>query len=208
MRHERARTAALVLLVTAIPGGCTTVPDRDKEVTPAPVIDRAAVQGASVASLLDTLQRLVRGGPAEQSEIFASIKRDYDEAPTPSHELRYALALATAGHASADPVAAQKLLRDLGATPEALLPAERALAFLEAQRVDRLVQLAAENQRLRAEADRVSTERTAASGRRLQAELDENAHLRKQLEEAQAKLDAIANIERNITERKSPNEGR
>jgi hypothetical protein len=36
--------------------------------------------------------------------------------------------------------------------------------------------------------------------------LDENAKLRRQVEEAQAKLDAIAKIERNITERKSTNE--
>jgi hypothetical protein len=187
---------------------CNTLPDRVNEPSPTPVVDRIAVQGASVASLLDTLQRLVRGGPAEQAEVFSGIKRDYDEAPTPSHELRYALALSTPGHAGADPAAAQRLLRELVATPEALLPAERALAFLEAQRVDRQVQLAAENQRLRAEADRADHERTASSGRRLQAEIDENAHLRKQLEDAQAKLDAIANIERTINERKSPNEGR
>ncbi len=35
--------------------------------------------------------------------------------------------------------------------------------------------------------------------------MDENARLRKQLEDAQAKLDAIANIERNLTERNAPN---
>ena len=50
-------------------------------------------------------------------------------------------------------------------------------------------------------------DRGAATQRRLQAELDENARLRKQLEDAQAKLDAIANIERNLTQRKSTNEG-
>jgi hypothetical protein len=38
--------------------------------------------------------------------------------------------------------------------------------------------------------------------------MDENARLRKQVEDAQAKLDAIANIERNLTDRKSPGEGR
>ena len=37
--------------------------------------------------------------------------------------------------------------------------------------------------------------------------MDENAKLRKQVEDAQAKLDAIANIERNMTLRKSANEG-
>jgi len=47
-------------------------------------------------------------------------------------------------------------------------------------------------------------DRVAAAQRRLQAELDENAKLRKQLEDAQAKLDAIANIERNLTRKTAP----
>jgi hypothetical protein len=36
----------------------------------------------------------------------------------------------------------------------------------------------------------------------LQAELDENGRLRKELDEARAKLAAIANIERSLNERK------
>jgi hypothetical protein len=44
----------------------------------------------------------------------------------------------------------------------------------------------------------------AALNRRLQAEMDENARLRKALDEARAKLDAVATIEQNITERKTP----
>jgi hypothetical protein len=43
---------------------------------------------------------------------------------------------------------------------------------------------------------------------RLQLETDENVRLRKELEEARAKLDAIANIERSLNERKPNNEGR
>jgi hypothetical protein len=58
------------------------------------------------------------------------------------------------------------------------------------------------------DAQRADRERVAATQRRLQAETDENARLRKQVEDAQAKLDAIANIERNLTDRKTPGEGR
>jgi len=208
MPHDRRRGRGGAVVLTLILSACGGVPSRDRDTSAPLVIDRGAVQAASVANLLDTLQRLVRGGPAEQAEIFASIKRDYDEAPTPSHELRYALALATGGHAAANPLAAQRLLRELVATPELLLPAERALAFLESQRVDAEVKLAAENDRLRADAERADRERAATSGKRLQAEIDENARLRKQLDDAQAKLDAIANIERNINDRQPPNEGR
>jgi hypothetical protein len=42
----------------------------------------------------------------------------------------------------------------------------------------------------------------------LQAELDENSKLRKQVEDAQAKLDAIAKIERNAGARRSTDGGR
>ena len=69
--------------------------------------------------------------------------------------------------------------------------------------------LKADNDRMQADAQRGDHERAmAAAQRRLQAELDENAKLRKQLEDAQAKLDAVANIERNLTDRKNPPGGR
>jgi len=47
-----------------------------------------------------------------------------------------------------------------------------------------------------------------AVNKRLQAEVDENARLKKQLDEAQAKLDAIANIERILSERRTTPEAR
>src|ERR1039458_7186898 len=66
----------------------------------------------------------------------------------------------------------------------------------------------AENERLLQSGEQhADHDRTATTQRRLQAELDENARLRKQLEDAQSKLDAIANIERNLTERKPATEG-
>ena len=48
----------------------------------------------------------------------------------------------------------------------------------------------------------------ATANQRLQTEIDENARLRKELEEARAKLDAIANIERSLNERKPGTTGR
>jgi hypothetical protein len=89
------------------------------------------------------------------------------------------------------------------ANPEMLLPAERSLAFLELSQIDDHLTLEAENRRLQAEALRADHERTASANHRLQAELDENARLRKELDEARAKLAAIANIERSLNERKS-----
>ena len=125
-----------------------------------------------------------------------------------SRQLRFALMLATPGHPGTDLPRAQQLLRELTANPEMLLPGERALAFLELQQIDDHLTLEAENRRLETDAVRADRERLANLNRRLQLESDENARLRKELEEARAKLDAIANIERSLNERKPSNEGR
>jgi hypothetical protein len=94
------------------------------------------------------------------------------------------------------------------ANPEMLLSVERALAFLELQQIDDHLTLEAENRRLQGDAVRADRERLSTVNRRLQLETDENARLRKELDEARAKLDAIANIERSLNERKPSNEGR
>lgn len=189
--------AALALSGCSLTGGLGRTP------APAePVIDRAQAQALLVSGHLEILQRLLAGRPAEQAEIVAAAKRDFDDAPTPSRQLRYALVLATPNHASTDTAEAERLLRELTATPESLVPAERSLARLELAQLERQSLLAAENRRLQAALERAERDRNSSASRRLQAELDENARLRKALEDAQKKLDAIADIERTITERK------
>src|SRR6185312_3489678 len=146
-----------------------------------PPVDRAAASAASLARQLEVLQRLIQGAPAEQAEILAASKHAYDTAPTPSNELAYALVLATPGHPGFDAPHAEQLLREALATPETLLQAERSAG---------------------------DGERSAAAlDRKLQGEQEENAKLRKELEEAQTKLDAIANIERSLNARKGRTEG-
>jgi hypothetical protein len=154
------------------------------------------------------LQKLVQGQPSEQAEILANAQRDYDIAPTPSHELKLALILGTPGHPATDLPRAQTMLRELMASPEMLLPAERALTFLELSQIDDHLTLETENRRLQAEALRADHERLANANHRLQAEIDENARLRRDLEDARAKLDAIAKIERSLNERKPGSTGR
>jgi len=169
-----------------------------------PTIDRAVTQAALLASYLETLQRLVQGASAEQAEILSGARRDFETAPTPSHELRYAMVLATPGHPGTDCAKAQKLLQELIATQETLLPAERAMAFLTLQTVDQTLSLTAENQRLQLSADHSDRDRLTTLNHRLQSELDENARLHKELDDAHAKLDAIANIERALNKPKVP----
>ncbi len=169
-----------------------------------PPIDRAATQAALLASYLEVLQRLAQGPPAEQAEILSSARHDFEVAPTPSHELRYAMVLATPSHPGTNYAKAQQLLRELIATQETLLPTERAMAFLALKNVDQTLSQAGEIQRLQVPADHSDRDRVASLNRRLQGELDDNARLHRELDEAHAKLDAIANIERALNKPKVP----
>jgi len=162
-----------------------------------------------LSAYLDLCLRLARGSPAEQAEILTSANNDYSAAPTPSRVLRYAMVLSTPGHSGYDPVVAQRLLHEVLANPETLLPAERALAFLQLQQVERQQSLQADVRRLQQGAERNTNDRIAQLTRRLTAESEENARLKKLLADAQAKLDAIANIERSSNNgRQAQPEGR
>jgi hypothetical protein len=197
----------LAVLASALLAACANLganrdlppPDRP------PTIDRAVTQAALLASYLEVLQRLVQGTPAEQAEILSGARRDFESAPTPSHELKYALVLSTPDHPGTDASKAQQLLRELIATQETLLPAERAMAFLTLKNVDQTLAQLVANQRLQAAADHTDHDRgIAALSHRLQSELDENARLHRELDDAHAKLDAIANIERALNKPKVP----
>jgi hypothetical protein len=227
MRHDvrglRARALARRALASALPvtcvlllGGCAAASDLlnrkpDRTADAVPVVDRAALAAAVVTGYLETLQRLLVSPAAQQAEIVTAAQHDFELAPTPSHQLKYALVIAAPGHAATDQIKAQRLLRELNAAPTALLPAERALAALEMQKVDVQVSLAAENRRLQAASARTGNDKdrsAAALNRRLQSEMEENARLRKELDAAQAKLDAISDIERSLSERKPSAESR
>jgi hypothetical protein len=201
------RNAALAAL--AVLAGCSSgFMAGQRPPPPPPVVTPAAATSTLLGDYLQLLQKLVQGAPAEQAEIETSVQHEYDAAPTPSHKLKLALVLGTPGHPSADLPKAQGLLRELMANPEMLLPGERSLAFLQLSQIDDHLTLETENRRLQADAVRADHERMASANHRLQGELDENARLRKELEEARAKLDAIANIERSLNERKPDSAGR
>jgi hypothetical protein len=154
-----------------------------------------------IAPLLDMMSNLPQGDPARQAEVFQSAKDAAELTPTTSNKLKYALALATPGYSGADPVAAQRQLAELLARPETLLPIERLLALVELKEVEQRLILQAENTRMRDEAPHDSHDKLQAVNRRLAAESDENARLRKALDEARAKLEAVTHIERSINDR-------
>jgi hypothetical protein len=208
MRHKLSVLLGIATLAGAI-GGCGAMPSTRAKEPALPSVDRNATETTVIAGYLDICLRMARGTPAEQAEILAVANNDYNAAPTPSRVLRYAMLLSTPGHAGYDPVVAQRLLREVLASPETLLPAERALAFLQLQQVERQQSLQADVRRLQTGAERSTNEHIAQLTRRLTTESEENARLKKLLAEAQAKLDAIANIERSSNNgRQTQPEGR
>jgi hypothetical protein len=206
--RRRCGTPASVgaLCATLLAAGCTTMAGKSAPAPP-PVVDQVAVASTVLSGYLQVLQNLLQGQPAQQAEIVAGAQRDYDAAPTPSRELKLALILGTTGHPATDLPRAQKQLREVLANPEMLLPGERALAFLKLSQIDDHLTLETENRRLQSEVMRLDHERVTNANHRLQAELDENARLRKELDEARAKLQAIFNIERSLNERKPGDAG-
>jgi hypothetical protein len=205
MRLDGAALACAALIGAAALEGCVAPGQGAHKPESAPRVDRAAASATVLASHLQTLARLVDAPPAEQAEILAAARHDYDIAPTPSHELALALVLSVPGHPGFDAPHAQQLLREVLATPETLMPSERALALLTLDSVNRQLDLTTQNQRLQAESERNDRELVAEASKRLQAETEENAKLRKELDDARAKLDAISNIERSLNRRKTPN---
>lgn len=212
MRLERARIAGMLaasaLLLAACGGVGGLRADRNNGES-RPTYDRDTQVAVLLADTIQMLQRLSGGSPAEQAEIVTNAQQAYERGAGGSAQLRYALVLATPGHAGRDAPRARQLLRELAAQPETLAPVERALSLFELAQLDRELGLLGDNERLQASAGRsVDAERFASANRRLQAEIDDNARLRRQLEETQAKLEALANIERNLPDRKSNSEVR
>jgi hypothetical protein len=204
MPHRRFRIAACTLIVGWITACSPAGPfARQKPALPAEP-DHATQDLSPITPLLLMMSNLPQGDPARQAELFQSAKDAAELTPTTSNKLKYALALATPGHSGSDPVAAQRQLSELLARPETLLPIERLLALVELKEVEQRLILQAENKRMRDEAQRDdSRDKLLALNRRLAAESDENVRLRKALDEARAKLEAVTHIERSINDRKT-----
>jgi hypothetical protein len=198
MRPERL--LAVILAACAV-AGCKSVDDwsglkRGKSATPVSQTD----DGQLVAQYLATLDRLGRGGTAQQAEIVEATRSAYLADPSTQKRLRYAFVLAVPGHAASDPTGARSLLGEALATPETLLPSERALADLMVRDLDARLALTRENETLRNGDNDEDDNLIADLNRRLQAETAEKDRLRRELERAEAKLEAIATLEGSATQ--------
>jgi len=192
------RCAVASLLSTL--AGCALTDKLSNEPLPAPIMAPAQISASGLRGYLDTMEGLASPDPARQADVFYEVEREYTRAPTTASTLRYAVARVTPGHPATSPQEGKRLLEALLATPERMTQEERAFATVLLNETNARLKLEAENRRLLATLDDRSRSQ-ANSDKRVQAQVEENARLRRLLAEAQQKLDAIKEIERTIIER-------
>lgn len=194
----RMRCALSCVVVASLAlGGCELLMPSSATPTQAPA-QTATDEG--ISKYLDTINGLASTDPARQADVYYEVEREYARAPTTTSTLQYAAALVTPGHPAAKPLEGKRLLEALLATPERMVPAERALVTALLHETNARLTLEAENRRLQATLD--DRGRTQAnSEKRAQAQAEEIARLRRALAEAQQKLDAVKEIERTFIER-------
>lgn len=206
------RPARLLLVASCIglAAGCGLVDElggrsaRNKTPTLAPA---PSPEGRIVMAHLDYLARAAAASPAGQAEMVDEARRAAAVEPTTTNQLRYALVLALPGVASSNSATARTELSALLASPERLLPAERALAEVMLRDVDTRLALLSENEQLGLKASSELRAREQALSRRLQAQAADIERLQRQVEEAEAKLKAVAELEKSLAERQAAPKG-
>jgi hypothetical protein len=197
---EKARRIALMAVIVTTIAGCTQATDWLKGRRPAEAQDTVILGAPEAEVYLKELYELAAGDPATQAEIFADADSAATLTPAPNTKLRLALILATPGHPESNPEHAQSLLRELLAQSELLTPAELSLATIHLNNVERFIVADAESRRLRASSSRAARTQEQAISQRLSSVEAENRQLRRDLEAAENKLEAITSIERSIRE--------
>jgi hypothetical protein len=203
-RASRAVLLSIATLLGALGAGCSLGLTQPKSEPQAQVSAPPADSGTQI--YLDTMNALGSSDPARQADVFYEIEREYTRAPTTASTLRYAVALATPGHPATNAIEGKKLLEALLATPERMTPQERVLAAVTMHDTDVRLKLEAEIRRLLATLDDRGRSQ-ANSDKRVQAQLEENARLKRALAEAQQKLEAVKDIERSTIERSPTSPG-
>ena len=198
--NNKAGRIAIVVTIVALLAGCTQTTDWLKGRRTAEADDPIILGAPEADEYLRELAGLAGGDPATQAEIFADADAAATLTPGPNTNLRLALVLATPGHPASNPEDAERLLRDVLTQTALLTPAEISLATIHLNSVERLIVVNAEARRLRASSSRAARTEEQAISQRLASVEAENRQLRRELQEAESKLEAITSIERSIRE--------
>ncbi len=191
---------AVIAVIVATMAGCTQTTGWLKGRRTAKADDPIILGAPEADVYLNELADLAAGDPATQAEIFADADAGATLTPGPNTQLRLALVLATPGHPESNPEQAERLLREVLTQTELLTAGEIALATIHLNSVESLIVANAEARRLRASTSRAARTEERAISQRLASVEAENRQLRRDLEDAEAKLEAITTIERSIRE--------
>jgi hypothetical protein len=190
IRTAAAGTLALLLVA------CTSFqPAREPAGVP---VAPATPRNADLAQYFELLDQLAPGDPARQAAAYDAALAAVQAEPTASRRLEHALALGAPGHDRSNPVEARRLIAELLAGANDLQPPEVALANAFLREYDARVALYAELSRQREEAERRLQALDTDGDRRVNALNAENQRLRKQLAEAERKLEAVAEMEQAL----------
>lgn len=162
--------------------------------TPAQAVKPAPKTAPARLDNLTWLGKWFAASPEARSDQLNAVKQAYAQRATPHHTLRLALLLGMPGP-GADLPRAQSLLQTLLADPApTLTPADRALARLDLTFIAQRLTAARKNRTLQAS----NASEIKQLNVQLSAAADQNVALQRQLDQARAKLAAIANIEKSL----------
>jgi hypothetical protein len=179
------------MLAVAALGGCQAAPWKRKGPPPGD-------ESSAIARYLQVLGDVASGDAALQADAYYDAEQAYIASADLGNMLLYGLVLAVPGHPSSNPAEARSLLVQALAEPTLLSPEERNLARVGLQVVqERLVLLTGSAQTQEQMSGELARQR-AASERRIGQLTAEVQRLSTELAEAQAKLDAVATIERTL----------
>jgi hypothetical protein len=195
-RQRIAGLAVLALLFT----GCAQTSDWLQGRRSAPSGGNVILGAPAADVYLEELRLLAAGDPVTQAEIFADADAGAKLTPGPNTRLRLALVLATPGHSESNPELAQSILREVMTQTLLLTPAEIALATIHLNNVEVMIVANAEARRLRTSSSRATRTEERWIDQQLKTVEAENRQLRRELDEAEEKLEAITTIERSIRE--------
>ena len=195
-----ARSVATIALVAAALSGCSQTSDWIKGRISSGSENAELLGAPEIEVYVTELGRIASGDPAAQAEIFADASAAAQLTPSPSTNLRFGLVLSIPGHPESNPQKAASILREVLTQTLLLTPSEISLAVIHLNNVERQIVTNTEARRLRDSSSRAAQTQEQAISQRLTSVEAENRALRRDLEEAEQKLEAITSIERSIRE--------
>ena len=188
----------VTLLACALAGCALRAPSPS---APAPVQPAQAVPAVTdLTPYFDLLEEIAKADTAGDVALLGELQARLVQAPDGRATLRYAVALGSAGHKASDPVEARRLIQALLDSPGDLEPAEQRFATVMLREFDARVTLYAQLARQREEAEGKLAASNEAHARALQSSAAETARLRRALAQAEQKLQAITEMEREMLE--------